>query len=122
MIPTDFDWMTIVALLAYGIVCYWLGKITMMHSIINAVIDEHEQETTSDEAVELKVEKIDSVYYAYVGGEFVAQAKTFKDLVVAIKSNNSVTRFTVDKNTTSLSEVERTDFMSALVDGYTEKK
>ena len=118
----EFDWLTIAGLLAYGIVCYWLGKITMMHSIIDAVINEHDKETTSDEAVELKVEKIDNVYYAYVGGEFVAQAKTFKDLVLAIKSNDSVTRFAVDKDSTALSEVERTDFMAALVDAYTEKK
>jgi hypothetical protein len=44
------------------------------------------------------------------------------DFVLEIKSHDSVTRFTVDKDTTSLSEVERTDFMAALVDGYTEKK
>jgi hypothetical protein len=118
----DFDWMTIIGLFSYGMVCYWLGKITMMHSIIDAVVNEHDKETASDEAVELKVEKINNVYYAYVGGEFVAQAETFKDLVRAIKSNNSVTRFAVDKDTTALSEVERTDFMAALVDAYTEKK
>ena len=113
------DLLDIILLLVYGVVCYSIGRVTMMNSIVNAVIDEAEAEVDSKVASnnDLFVEKINNVYYARVGQQFVGQNSDLEELFKNMKQVYKVDSFTV-KHIDGLSKEDHLKIAEAISKNY----
>lgn len=112
----------IVFLLVYGFACYIAGRVTMMNNIVKAVTEEVEAEQGELEVMDsnindLFVEKIDDVYYAYVGTQFVGQNNNIEDLFQNMKKIYKVETFRV-KNIDGLSKEDHRKIAEAIANNY----
>lgn len=94
---------------------FFAGRISMMNSIVKAVIDESEAENAESE--ELKIEKINDIYYAYVGVDFAGQAKTFDELFENMKRDQRFGTFKLT-NISNLSDAEQKLLYDAIKRNY----
>ena len=112
--------MEILAWIGWGIGCFFLGRASMMHTIIKAVIEEAENENpikgTGEPGV-LKIEKINNVYYAYVGADFAGQASTFDELMANMKADKRFGKFKVN-GIEGLTQEEQTELSRAINKNY----
>ena len=87
----------IVLLLVFGLVCYLVGRASMMHTIVKAVMQESEPtpDKTDEKLGSLMVEKINNVYYAYVGEQFAGQSDTLDELIRNMKHVYKIESFKI---------------------------
>ena len=112
------DSFDILLLILYGVICYAVGRVSMMNSIVNAVITEAEQTHTGESNSEdLFVEKIDDMYYAYIGGQFVGQNSNLGELFHNMKSIYKVETFKV-KNIDGLTKEDHRKIAEAISKNY----
>lgn len=114
----------ILLFVSFGLACYFLGRASMMHTIIRAVVEEAGEELKEKESTELgalNVEKINNVYYAYVGGDFAGQADNFEDLVSNMKKDKRFQKFKITGIDT-LTKEEQADLAQALHKNYNVNK
>lgn len=114
------DSIDILLLIIYGFICYAVGRVSMMTSIVNAVINEAEEEQTrTDESnlEDLFVEKIDNMYYAYVGKQFVGQNSDLAELFHNMKNIYKVETFKV-KNIDGLTKEDHRKIAEAIAKNY----
>jgi len=113
------DFVDILLLIVYGFVCYIIGRASMMNSIVNAVIDEAEEEQAAEESKveDLFVEKIDNMYYAYIGKQFVGQNSDLMALFDNMKNIYKVESFKV-KNIDGLTKEDHTKIAEAIAKNY----
>jgi hypothetical protein len=114
------DSFDILLLVIYGFICYAIGRASMMNSIVNAVINEaKEEKTQTDESnlEDLFVEKIDNMYYAYIGGQFVGQNSDLVELFRNMKSIYKVESFKV-KNIDGLTKEDHRKIAEAIAKNY----
>jgi len=91
------DSLDILLLILYGFICYVVGRVSMMNSIVDAVITEAEETRTEESnSDDLFVEKIDNMYYAYVGKQFVGQNSNLGELFDNMKNIYKVESFKVN--------------------------
>ena len=109
----------IILLVSFGLACFFFGRASMMHTIIKAVKEEVENEsvTESVDSKELSIEKINDVYYAYIGADFAGQATNFDDLVANMVKDKRFSRFKIN-GIKNLSADEQKDLAQALHKNY----
>lgn len=107
------------AILAAGF--FFLGRASMMHSIIKAVVEEAEKEQSpiagGGDPGELTIEKINDTYYAYVGPDFAGQADNFDDLVANMVKDRRFGKFKIN-GIKNLSVDEQTALAQAIQKNY----
>ena len=87
---------------------YFLGRMSMLGTIIKAVVEEAEKEVEEKRADNiLTVEKHNDMYYAYVDGNFAAQGATFDDLFKAVKSNKNYDVVNINRATAATLNLSR---------------
>lgn len=109
--------------IGFCIICFFLGRASMMHTILKAVSEEAEKEkslSTNSSSKELTVEKIDNMYYAYVGTDFAGQADNFDDLISNMVKDHRFSKVKVN-STTDLSAEEQQALIQALKKNYNQK-
>jgi hypothetical protein len=116
------DFVDFLILLAYGFVCYVIGRASMMKSIVNAVAAEAEEEQAATESTveDLFVEKIDNMYYAYIGKQFVGQNSDLMMLFHNMKNIYKVESFKV-KNIDGLTKEDHQKIAEAIAKNYNVK-
>jgi hypothetical protein len=110
----------ILSWIVFGVCCFFLGRIAMMHSIIRAVTDEAEKENLvkgTDEPGVLKIEKINNIYYAYIGADFAGQASNFDDLFATMKADKRFGKFKLN-GAEELTSEEQQSLTQALYKNY----
>lgn len=107
---------------------YFVGRASMLATIVKAVAEEavKELEPEKKERV-LTLERHNDMYYAYVDGNFAAQGETFMDLFTSMKSNKSlddtdvrITKQAMD--TLNLTPELRAELFDAVAKVYSDKK
>lgn len=79
---------------------YFFGRISMLGTIVKAVVEESEKELTKEQTPNiLTVEKHNDMYYAYVDGNFASQGTSFDDLFTALKSNKDYSVVNINRTT-----------------------
>jgi hypothetical protein len=114
------DSFDILLLVIYGVICYAVGRVSMMNSIVNAVITEAGEEQSrgnKSNSEDLFVEKIDDMYYAYIGGQFVGQNSNLGELFHNMKSIYKVETFKV-KNIDGLTKEDHRKIAEAISKNY----
>lgn len=100
---------------------FFLGRASMMHSIIKAVVEEAENEkaaiTGTGDPGELSIEKINNMYYAYVGADFAGQADNFDDLIANMVKDRRFGKFKIN-GIKNLSAEEQKALAQALQKNY----
>ncbi len=112
--------MEILAWMLWGVGCYFLGRISMMHTIIRAVVEEAENESPikgDGEPGVLKIEKINNIYYAYVGPDFAGQSANIDELISNMKADKRFAKFKVS-GIEGLSQEEQTALAQAISKNY----
>lgn len=113
----------IILFVSFGAACFFLGRASMMHTIIKAVTEEAEKEkslNTNGNSGELTVEKIDNMYYAYVGTDFAGQADNFDDLISNMVKDHRFSKVKVN-SANDLSAEEQQALIQALKKNYNQK-
>lgn len=87
----------IILLVSLAACFFFLGRASMMHSIIKAVVEEAEKDQSpiagSGDPGELTIEKINNTYYAYVGADFAGQADNFDELIANMAKHKKFGKF-----------------------------
>lgn len=100
---------------------FFLGRASMMNSLIKAVTEEAEKEgnpiTGSGDPGELTVEKINGIYYAYVGTDFAGQSDNFDDLIANMVKDRRFGKFKIN-GAKNLSVEEQKALAQALQKNY----
>ena len=87
---------------------YFFGRISMLGTIIKAVVEEAEKEVEEKKTDNiLTVEKHNDMYYAYVDGNFAAQGSNFDDLFTAVKSNKNYDVVNISRATAATLNLSR---------------
>lgn len=87
---------------------FMFGRMSMLSSIIQAVVEEAEKEVEQKRADNiLTVEKHNDMYYAYVDGNFAAQGSNFDDLFTAVKSNKNYDVVNINRATAATLNLSR---------------
>ena len=105
------------------ILVFFAGRISMMRSIVKAVMEESENERDSDGqpiSNELTIEKINNIYYAYVGPDFAGQAKTFDELMTNMKNHYKFDSFKLSE-LKNLSSEERIQLLEAIHKNFNQR-
>lgn len=112
----------IVLLLVFGAVCYFVGRASMMHTIVKAVMQESELDPTepNEKLGSLMVEKINNVYYAYVGQKFAGQSDTIDELVRNMKHVYKIESFKIT-HIEGISKEESRKMAEAIANTYNVK-
>lgn len=114
----------IILFVSLAIGFFFLGRASMMHSIIKAVTEEAEKEksviTGSGSGNELTVEKHNNIYYAYVGPDFAGQADNFDELISNMVKDRRFARVKVGSSE-NLSSEEQNELVQALKKNYSQK-
>ena len=110
----------LLVLILFLTVAFFAGRITMMRSIVRAVIEEHENNSTDSERV-LHVEKIGNVYYAYVNADFAGQASNFDDLFLAMSKNRKFNEWKISEFPSEFTNEERELMIQAIEKHFTKK-
>lgn len=89
----------IILLISFGLACFFFGRASMMHTIIKAVVEEAENEKSviagTGDPGELTIEKINNIYYAYVGPDFAGQADNFDELIANMAKHKKFGKFKI---------------------------
>lgn len=111
----------IILFVSFGLACFFFGRASMMHTIIRAVTEEAENEKSAiigtGDPGELTIEKINNVYYAYVGPDFAGQADNFDDLISNMGKDRRFGKFKI-AGAKNLSADEQNDLAQALQKNY----
>lgn len=107
----------IAILLCIILIAYFVGRISMMRTIVNAVVNEAEAEKQTLTSDELSIEKINNIYYAYVGLDFAGQANNFDDLFENMKKDRRFASFRLTK-LSNLSKEEQDSLLEAINKNY----
>jgi len=99
-----------ILLAIFGVICYRLGQFIKNH--------EKDLEPTIIEVKSLTLEKIDNVYYAYVGDNFAGQSKSIDELVLNMRDVYKVKLFNFDK-IEGISNEEYDLFLKSIEKWYT---
>ena len=112
----------LVGLVVLAFACYKAGQWSVVIPIVRGIRREIDagrlvlEDDDEDDLEEMKIrlERHDNVYYAYaVDGVFLAQGKSFTELFDSFQARYPLRSFKIQKNT-DLSDVERSQMMSAL--------
>lgn len=96
------------------VLTYYIGRATMLRDIIKHLKAEEAAENEPNGSVnELSVEKVDNIYYAYLGTKFAGQADNFDDLIKNMIQNKKHGIFVL-KSDQNLSAEEKTALASAI--------
>ena len=84
----------IVLLIIFGIVCFCSGKAYMLYSIEKTSVKnvDYQEHTIGN----LFLEKVDSIYYAYIENKFVGQSANLDELFLNMKDIHNITTFNID--------------------------
>lgn len=85
-------------IILFGAFCFFIGRASMLRTIINMVVDEAQAETATvskDEPEKLFVEKVNDVYYAYVGQKFAGQSADLNELFSNMKTIYKINTFKI---------------------------
>lgn len=116
--------MTIGDVLLYAFlffITFFAGRISMMHSIVKAVINDQDSPNRADAVRLLKIEKIDNVYYAYVDTDFAGQSNNFDDLFANMAKSRRFSEWKLAELPKELSQEERDLMRQAIEKSFTEK-
>lgn len=131
----EFNWGAfLVQALAFWVV-YKLGQISMMTKIGKDIMKEMEKKGLSFERDEegnlsirkettpLKIERVDSQYFAYTtAGQFMAQGTDFRGLFESIKSRYPNQNFKIEKYQSDLSEEEAGRMIKSIFEVFGDKE
>lgn len=115
--------MTIGDILLYAFlfgITFFAGRLSMMHSIVKAVISEHENSTVDQPGI-LKIEKINNIYYAYVDTDFAGQAGTFDELFTNMAKNHRFNEWKINELPKDFSDEEKELMFRAIEKNFTSK-
>lgn len=82
----------------FGAGCYFLGRASMLRTVIKMVAEEAGNELekkVDNEPGSLFVEKINNVYYAYVGQKFAGQSACLEELFTNMKNIYKIETFKI---------------------------
>lgn len=112
----------ILFLLSLCAVSFIAGRISMMNTIVRAVINESENQPELESgAGTLKIEKIGEFYYAYVDSDFAGQSKTFDDLFTNMAKNKKFAEWKMKELPDNLTDEEKTLLVQAIAKNFTPK-
>jgi hypothetical protein len=101
-------------LFLFGVaIVFFAGRVSMMHSLIKAVVNDNENETDKTPG-SLKIEKIGNIYYAYVGSDFAGQAATFDELFDNMAKNRQFSTWKIGEVPDSLTNEEKESLFNAI--------
>lgn len=107
------------------VIAFALGYFRAILGIVRLALKEAEEININVTDVEdLKIEKVDGLYFAYAGADnqFLAQGKDFTDLISNIKSRFPERTFKLAKFDHDWSDEETQKFVTALKDFLQSKK
>lgn len=104
-------------------ICYFLGRASMLKNIIQAVAEEAgtgTEKQVDNEPGKLFVEKINDVYYAYVGQKFAGQSADLNELFSNMKNIYKIETFKIT-HIEGISKEEGTRIAEAIAKIYNVK-
>ena len=112
----------IILLALFGVICFGLGRLHAMYTIVKAVIDATEEEIavkpdSGPDPQLLNIEKHQGTYYAYVGEQFAGQSDSLQGLVSDMKNKRNIVSFKV-AHIAELDPEERTALAEAIYNNY----
>ena len=82
----------------FGVACYFLGRASMLRTVVKMVAEEAQDEVeqkVNNEPGDLFVEKINNIYYAYVGQKFAGQSSDLNELFDNMKTVYKINTFKI---------------------------
>jgi hypothetical protein len=91
----------------------WMERISSLANLLTR-LEQLEQLEQTAEGQQLTVERVNTQYYAYADGQFLAQGKTFQELFEVVKQRFPSSDFRVMPKDSDLSEQEQTQMRAAI--------
>lgn len=110
----------ILLLVLFGIGCYFLGRASMLRTVVKMVAEEAGNELeqkVDNEPGNLFVEKINDIYYAYVGQRFAGQSADLNELFNNMKNIYKIETFKIT-HIEGISKEEGTKMAEAIAKIY----
>lgn len=101
-------------------ITFFAGRLSMMHSIVKAVIDDQNTEDKNEPGT-LKIEKINDIYYAYVNTNFAGQSTNFDELFTNMAKNNRFSEWKITELPKDFSDEEKELMFQAIQKNFTAK-